>query len=481
MTSASYDRGKRVGDTEGGRGEMDIRTKKAKIVLSAAVLFGVLLFCVCGRHSDKFMKTAYEDRQSGQGEDTGGRAAEYMQDRKEPADRKETENAAEESGSLAGESESTEEEPGVIEQREKGYDLPVDETERKAAEEDCRNMMELIREMYVQADRGSSVNAVLSDEVLSAMQGRLGQTGVPVTTTGLYADMENFESADKFLRECAEGKSGSAVIYEIRSDGGIGRHKFLFDGTDLYVFTMSAVWNDKDEPGTASVSFARIEEWNYTDKGSFCYRVCVPEPPEVTEVVDGSCMLRIKPITQENRELSEKYVLGLGYQGNNLLCSDWDAAHMENLDYNGLYESLYAMKYHEKFEPGNVSGAVPKQDFESLMMEYLPVTEEELQKYAVYDEESLTYAWEGLDYSNHIRTYFGTSFPEITGRRENGDGTVTFTVDAVCRPFLCDDAVITHELTVRLCEDGSFRYLGNKILDDGADEIPEYQYRLSGR
>lgn len=365
------------------------------------------------------------------------------------------------------------------ESREKGYDLPIDGDERKEAEEDCIKMMELIREMYVRADKDSSLNAVLSDEALAAVQDKLKETGDPVTTTGIYANMENFESVDRFLRECAQGKSGSAVVYEIHSEGGVGRMKFLFDGTDMYVLTMSSVWNDKNEPRTAYVSCNRIKEWSYTDKGSFCYRLCVPEPPEVTEIIDGSCMLRIKPITQENRELSEKYVLELGYQGNNLLCSDWDAEHMEDLDYNGLYEYLYAMKRHEKYEPGNDSGFIPKEDFESLMMEYLPVTEEELQEYAVYDEKNRAYAWEGLDYSNHMRTYFGTSFPEITGKRENEDGTVTFTVNAVCRMFLCDDAVITHELTVRFCEDGSFRYLGNRILDDGAGEIPEYQYRVS--
>lgn len=372
-------------------------------------------------------------------------------------------------------------EPDAAEQREKGYDLPIEPGERKEAEEDCRKMMGLIRERYVQADKGGSLNAVLPEEVLSAMQKQLGKTGEPVTITGLYANMENFESAERFLEECAEGRSGSVVIYEIRSDGGIRRQKFLFDGTDLYVLAASAVWNDKNEMRMANVSRARIEEWNFTGKGFFCYRMCVPKPPEVTEIVDGSCMLRVKPITRENRELSEKYVLGLGYQGNNLLCSDWDAAHMENLDYNGLYEYLYAMKYQENYEPESPSDGIPKEEFESLMSEYLPVTEEELQEYAVYDEKDRTYAWEGLPYSNYVRTYFGTSFPEITGRRENGDGTVTFTVDAVCRMFLCDDAVITHELTVRLCGDGSFQYLGNRILGDGAKEIPAYQYRVSGR
>lgn len=53
------------------------------------------------------------------------------------------------------------------------------------------------------------------------------------------------------------------------------------------------------------------------------------------------------------------------------------------------------------------------------------------------------------------------------------------TVDAVCQMILCDDAVITHELTIRFYEDGSFRYLGNKILNNGVNDIPEYQYRIN--
>ena len=48
----------------------------------------------------------------------------------------------------------------------------------------------------------------------------------------------------------------------------------------------------------------------------------------------------------------------------------------------------------------------------------------------------------------------------------------------MCSMILCDDAVITHELTVRFSEDGSFQYLGNKILDGGISNIPEYQYRI---
>ena len=151
---------------------------------------------------------------------------------------------------------------------------------------------------------------------------------------------------------------------------------------------------------------------------------------------------------------------------------------MEHLDYNGMYEYLYAMKYQEQFPSEDYPDGIPKGEFERLIMEYLPVTAEEIQDYAAFDKEKQTYAWVRLGCFNYAPAYFGTSFPEVTDIRENEDGTVTLTVDAVCSMVLCDDAVITHELTVRFSEDGGFQYLGNKILDDGISNIPEYQYRI---
>lgn len=222
-----------------------------------------------------------------------------------------------------------------------------------------------------------------------------------------------------------------------------------------------------------------IKEWKYTDKGWFCYELCVPEPPEVTEIVDGSCLVRIKPLSKEQREMSERCVQGLGYQGNNLLCSNWDTDHMEKLDYNGMYEYLYAMKHQKAFDAEDYPNGIPKEEFESLIMEYLPVTAEQIQEYAVFDEKNQTYVWVRLGCLNYAPTFFGTSLPEVIDIKENEDGTVTLTVDAVCDMVICDDAVITHELTVKFADDGSFQYLGNEILNDGIKEIPDYQYRIN--
>ena len=417
---------------------------KKKVILVAYVMMCVGLLCACNNNGN--MKNKYAGK-------TG-------------------ENEQEEYA------ESTDEETETDRQIEKGYDLPIDARQWEEAEEDCKEMMGLISELYKNADKGCASNVVIADEVIDQMVEKLKATGCPVTITEIYSNMENHKKLEDFLNDSLAGNSGSAIVYEIHSDGGIGRYKYSYDGKDMYVLSAKAAWSDDDKPVMTYISYTRIKEWRFTDKGYFCYELCVPEYPEVTEIVDGSCMVRVKPITEENREMSEKYVLGLAYQGNNLLCSDWDADHMENLDYNGMYEYLYAMKYQEQFPSENYPNGIPKGEFERLIMEYFPITTEKIQSYAAFDEQKQTYVWERLGCFNYAPTYFGTSFPEVTDIRENKDGTVTLTVDAVCSMILCDDAVITHELTVRCAEDGSFQYLGNKILDDGISNIPEYQYRI---
>ena len=364
------------------------------------------------------------------------------------------------------------------EQWEKGYDLPVEEHERKEAETDCKKLMEIYYDIYESADKGTASNVVLADEIVFEMQRKLADSGCPVIAMVPYSNMENFKSVDSFLEECMEGKSGSVVIYEIHNDGGLGRMRFVFDGKDMYVVSARGIWNAENKPGISYISYTRLKEWKYTDKGWFCYKLCVPEPPEVSEIIDGSRVIRIKPMTKKQREMSERCVRGLGYQGQNLLCSNWNTENMSELDYNGMFEYLYGMKYGEKFYAENYPNGIPKEEFGSLIMEYLPITAEQIREYAVFDEEKQTYLWARLGCFNYAPNFFGTSLPEVVDIKGNEDGTVTLTVEAVCDMVICDDAVITHELTVRFAEDGSFQYLGNEILNNGNRHIPDYQYRI---
>ena len=229
--------------------------KKKSILLIMAFLIGCDL-CACGKEDSVVGESLVEDTE-------------------EVSSTEETKSAEEE----------------AAEQWEKGYDLPVDEQEREEAETDCKKLMEHYLDIYETADKGIASNVALDDQTVLEMQRKLKDAGCLVTTMVTYSNMENYESVDSFLKECMEGKSGSAVIYEVHNDGGLGRMKFIFDGTDMYVVSAKGIWNADNKPGISYISYTRLKEWKYTDKGWFCYELCVPEPPEVSEIMDGSCLI----------------------------------------------------------------------------------------------------------------------------------------------------------------------------------------------
>ena len=361
---------------------------------------------------------------------------------------------------------------------EKGYDLPVSAQENEEATRDSLQIMSGLEHIYRNADKGDSLNVVLDNKSICKMIKKIKQQGYSVTVSEDYSNMENYKRFSSFLAKAQKKQKGSGVIYEVHSEGSIGREKFIYDGKEMFLLASNASWDDNGKPIITFVSYTRIKKWRYSRKGWFCYELCVPEYPEVTEMVDGSCLIRIKPMSDNKRKLSRKCVRGLAYQGNNILCSNWDQEHMQKIDYNGLYEYLYAMKYKKKFNGKKYPSGIPKDQFEQLIMEYLPVSREDIEKYASYNEKKKTYDWMRLGCFNYAPNFFGTSIPEVTKIKHNSNGTVTLTVDAVCEMVLCNEAVITHELTVKFNKDGSFRYLGNKILNGGIKKIPEYQYRI---
>ena len=361
---------------------------------------------------------------------------------------------------------------------EKGYDLPVSAQENEEATRDSMQIMSGLEHIYRNADKGDSLNVVLDNKSICKMIKKIKQQGYSVTVSEDYSNMENYKRFSSFLAKAQKKQKGSGVIYEVHSEGSIGREKFIYDGKEMFLLASNASWDDNGKPIITFVSYTRIKKWRYSRKGWFCYELCVPEYPEVTEMVDGSCLIRIKPMSDNKRKLSRKCVRGLAYQGNNILCSNWDQEHMQKIDYNGLYEYLYAMKYKKKFNGKKYPSGIPKDQFEQLIMEYLPVSREDIEMYASYNEKKKTYDWMRLGCFNYAPNFFGTSIPEVTKIKHNSNGTVTLTVDAVCEMVLCNEAVITHELTVKFNKDGSFRYLGNKILNGGIKKIPEYQYRI---
>ncbi|NCB93108.1 MAG: hypothetical protein EOM40_11210 [Clostridia bacterium] len=365
------------------------------------------------------------------------------------------------------------------EQYEKGYDLPISDGEKERSEKECRKMMSRIQNLYKNCDKGDASNVIISDESALAMWEVLVESGEAVTYYD-KTDMCNHEKLEEFLVRSEAGEKGSVVSYELHADAGIRRNEFIFDGTDMYLLSTNCVWNAANEPAISGTSYTRIKSWEYTQKGWFIYELCVPEPPEVTEVVNGICMVRVKPIDVQYRQFAQRYLDPVGYQGNNLFSSDWDVEHMEELDYNGLYEYLYMIKHQERFKSENYPNGISEAEFEALMEEYLPITVEQVREYAAFDETNQTYVWGRLGCLNYAPSAFDTSVPEVTQIKENNDGTLTVSVDAVCA-MTGNDAIMSHVLTVEIDEDESIKYISNQVMDEGKSNIPSYHYRVDER
>ena len=217
---------------------------------------------------------------------------------------------------------------------EKGYDLPVSAQENEEATRDSMQIMSGLEHIYRNADKGDSLNVVLDNKSICKMIKKIKQQGYSVTVSEDYSNMENYKRFSSFLAKAQKKQKGSGVIYEVHSEGSIGREKFIYDGKEMFLLASNASWDDNGKPIITFVSYTRIKKWRYSRKGWFCYELCVPEYPEVTEMVDGSCLIRIKPMSDNKRKLSRKCVRGLAYQGNNILCSNWDQEHMQKIDYN---------------------------------------------------------------------------------------------------------------------------------------------------
>lgn len=371
-----------------------------------------------------------------------------------------------------------EEENTVQGQGEKEYDLFVEDAKKEEVEEECIQWMNRLEDLYGQEIWKDTADGQVSGKMLKKMQEILSESGYPIITSQPYSIMKNYKKMETFLKNCLEGIPDSIVLFHLSGNGGVTRKEYNFDGTSMYLLTARAGWNDSGDPVVSSISYAKIKKWVYTEKGWFSYELSVPEPPEVSEVVDGTEMIRVIPLAKKYRKLSKKYVLPLGYRGNNLLCSSWDQNTRNAIDYNGLFEYLYPMKYDRPFDSGKYVQGIPAEEFEAVIMEYLPVTAEELREWAAFDDTTQTYLWSGIGNGNSNASYLGTAIPEVVDRKEKENGIMVLTVDAVCEGKITDGTAITHKLTIRVAEDGSFQYLGNQIIQENIEEIFPYTYRI---
>lgn len=275
----------------------------------------------------------------------------------------------------------------------------------------------------------------------------LGKAGY-VSVTDDY-NMENSEQIEEFYSAYLEGRDAMVTIFDVNRDGLIGAITFIYREDKLQTCYVGIGWQEGGMPELKDTLVSDLAEIKLTEKGYFIYAY---------EVVIPHASLRqywrTKPISDECRELTKKYISGLSYVNYNMLVTDWDSSNVEDILMPCMFEDIYRIYTGENLKVEN--RMIPAEVYEEIMTTCFPVSVDQLREKCGYNASSDSYEYEMI----FARPY--PPFGEVIDYWKNTDGTITLIVDGVWPDYNSDCAFI-NEIVVQPFEDGTFRYLSNSI------------------
>lgn len=347
--------------------------------------------------------------------------------------------------------------------------IDLTENEKRSVQRRISSAGDLCREIYAAADKGSSSNIVLDEEIVHEMIAAVSGQGAAVTCGSYDFNMLNYEKTDSSLRDAAEGKHSNTEFYEITASGHIKYFALESEKGEMTVTYANSKFNEDAELRIQQLEKFRVYDWEYTDKGWLIWEQALSRNQEM----DMHSFFRILPLDEMCRELGNQYILPVSYFCNNLFLTEWDTDSMDKIEFNDLYDFLYAMKYGEALDADSVQGGIPKDEFESVVLTFFDLPKEALETIARYDSGTGLYPWEAIGAWNRVRQL--QPFPEVVKCTENPDGTWALDVEAILIEN-GDDCAFRHTVTMKE-EDGRWIYLGNHIPEEEKERAPGYRPR----
>lgn len=335
------------------------------------------------------------------------------------------------------------------------------DTECALSEEEQKNIQtETITQAYLCADFYSDIETVdkngktiyASTNIVTETQrkeivDRLGNNGLVCVSDDV--NMTNYVMVEDFYSLYSSGQEAQVTIYEPFTDGTFSSRTFVYRQGTLQSFYVGVGWQKDGFPFKQVTKVSDIDSMKLTDKGYLIYTNKVI-------VAHGNLKeyYRVKPLTDECRELTRKYISGLSYVGYNVLTTNWDENNIEDVLMPCMFEDIYRIYSGEIFNP--IDGKIPAEIYEMIMTTYFPVTVEKLRAQKNYESVTNSYTYEMI-ISRPL-----PPFGEVVDYTNNSDGSITIFVDGVW-PDYDSDYAFTNQIVVKPQENGTFRYLSNTI------------------
>lgn len=323
-----------------------------------------------------------------------------------------------------------------------------DQRLRDEAMSAARQCMELYKEseiVYSQTEYSRIWN--FSEKQRKNVVKRLGEQGLVSVSDDI--NMENHQKMEDFYSAYISGRDAMITVFDVYREGNIGALTFIHRNGKIQSFYVSIGWQEGGIPEIKSFGINDLEEIRLTEKGYFIYTN--------TEVIAHGNLreyYRVKPLSDECRELTKKYIYGLSFVNYNMLVTNWDAGNVEEILMPRMFEDIYRIYTNEPFKAED--RLIPAEIYERVMTACFPVSTEQLRKHCGYHADAGGYEYEMI---------FARQFPpfgEVVNYKQNEDGTITLYVDGVWIDYNSDYA-FTNQIVVRPFPDGTFRYLSNTI------------------
>ena len=319
------------------------------------------------------------------------------------------------------------------------------QNEAISAAEQCMELYKEVEIAYPETEY--SYIEGFSDQQRKDVVKQLGEQGLVSVSDDV--NMENYQKMEDFYSAYISGRDAMVTVFSVHREGNISALTFVHRNGKIQSYYVSVGWREGGIPEIKSFGINDLEEIKLTEKVYFIYTN--------TEVIAHGNLreyYRVKPLSDECRELTKKYIYGLSFVNYNMLVTNWDASNVEEILMPRMFEDIYRIYTNEPFRTEN--GLIQADIYERIMTTCFPVSVEQVREYCGYRADADSYEYEMI---------FARQFPpfgEVVDYKQNEDGTIMLYVDGVW-PDYNSDYAFTNQIVVQPFPDGTFRYLSNTI------------------
>lgn len=317
--------------------------------------------------------------------------------------------------------------------------------EAMSAAEQCMELYKEVEIAYPETEY-SRIEG-FSDQLRKDVVKQLGEQGLVSVSDDV--NMENYQKMEDFYSAYLSGRDAMVTVFSVQIEGNIGALTFIHRNGKIQSYYVTVGWREGGIPELKNSGLNDLEEIRLTEKGYFIYTNTVT-------IAHGNLReyYRVKPLSDECRELTRKYIYGLSFVNYNMLVTNWDTGNVEEILMPRMFEDIYRIYTNEPFR--TEGGLIPAEIYERVMTTCFPVSVEQVREYCGYHADADGYEYEMI---------FARQFPpfgEVVDYKQNEDGTITLYVDGVW-PDYNSDYAFTNQIVVQPFPDGTFRYLSNTI------------------